>query len=251
MQYRYILGVDVGGSGIKGAVVDTETGELQQGRIRLDTPQPATPKAVGAAFSELVRQHSYKGLIGCGFPAIVKNGEVHSAANISDEWIGRNAIELFSMACGCPVEVLNDADAAGVAEMRFGHGKGEEGVVLMITIGSGLGSALFMDGKLVPNTEFGHMKMMGKAAEVFASNKARKTAELSWEEWGMRFDKYLRYVKRILNPDLVLLGGGASKRFEKYQDQLTVDLRVQPAELKNTAGIIGAALHARYQARKR
>lgn len=251
MQYRHILGVDVGGSGIKGAVVDTETGELQQERIRLDTPHPATPKAVSATFAELVRQHDYKGLIGCGFPAIVKSGEVRSAANISDKWIGRNAIEVFSMACNCPVEVLNDADAAGMAEMHFGHGKGEEGVALMITIGSGLGSALFIDGKLVPNTEFGHMKMMGKAAEVFASSKARKSEDLSWEEWGERFDKYLRYVKRILNPDLVLLGGGASKRFDKYRDQLTVDLRVKPAELRNTAGIIGAALHARYQFRKR
>ncbi len=251
MQDRYILGVDVGGSGIKGAIVDTHTGEFQSERVRLETPQPATPAAVAKTFSELVKAHQYKGVIGCGFPAIVKQGVAQSAANISEQWIGKNIIEALSLSSACPVEVLNDADAAGMAEMAFGLGRGVSGMVLLITIGSGLGSALFMDGKLVPNTEFGHIQMKGNAAELYASNKARKTLELGWEEWGQRFDEYLLYIQRILNPDLILLGGGVSKKFEKFEAQLSVDIEVKPAELKNQAGIIGAALHARKQMRSR
>jgi len=250
MQDRYILGVDVGGSGIKGAVVDVETGELQTERLRVKTPQPATPKAMAEAFAELVAQHEYKGLIGCGFPAIVKEGVALTAANISSKWVGRSIVETFSLASSCPVEALNDADAAGLAEMRFGLGKGHTGVVLLITIGSGLGSALFVDGQLVPNTEFGHMILHGEAAEIYASNKTRKNEDLSWEKWGNRFNEYLAYAERIVNPDLVLLGGGISKHFSKYEEYLDIDLKVKPASLRNQAGTIGAALHARQQVRK-
>lgn len=239
-----VLGVDVGGSGIKGAVVDINTGALQTERLRLDTPQPATPKAVSETFAELVQMHSYKGVIGCGFPAIIKNGEAQSAANISKKWVGTNIIEAFSLACNNPVEVLNDADAAGLAEMRFGLGKGQDGVVVLITIGSGLGSALFVNGRLVPNTEFGHMRLHGDIAEAYASSKARKTNDLSWEAWGERFNEYLHYLYRIINPDLIILGGGASKKFQKYSEIIDVKVPVKPAQLRNAAGTVGAAVHA-------
>ncbi len=241
---KHILGVDVGGSGIKGAVVDVTTGELQTDRLRLETPHPATPAAVSATLAELVKMHNYKGIIGCGFPAIIKEGEARSAANISKKWIGTNVIESFSLACRNPVEVLNDADAAGLAEMRFGLGKGHRGVVALITIGSGLGSALFINGRLVPNTEFGHMQMHGDIAEAYASNKTRKEEDLDWETWGQRFNEYLAYLNRIINPDLVLLGGGASKKFDKYEEYLDTDFPVKPAQLRNNAGTIGAAVHA-------
>lgn len=244
-----ILGVDVGGSGIKGAVVDVTTGELQTERLRLETPQPATPEAVSKTFAELVKQHKYKGIIGCGFPAIIKEGEAQSAANISKKWLGTNVIESFSLACNNPVEVLNDADAAGLAEMRFGLGKAQKGVVVLITIGSGLGSALFIDGKLVPNTEFGHMRLHGDIAEVYASSKARKLNDLSWETWGERFNEYLHYLCRIINPDLIILGGGASKKFPKYSEVIDVKVPVRPAQLRNAAGTVGAAVHAYQVAR--
>ncbi len=252
MQERHVLGIDVGASGIKGAVVDIETGELLNERIRLETPEPSTPEAMAETFAELVRAHNWRGLVGCGFPAIVKKGVAHSAANISKEWIGRNIIEVFSLAAGCPVEVLNDADAAGLAEMRFGLGKGQDGLVLMITIGSGLGSALFIDGQLVPNTEFGHIYLEGQkaVAEAYASNNARKRENLSWEEWGQRFNEYLLHLERTLNPDLILLSGGASKRFDRFESFITGETPVKPARLLNAAGTIGAAVYAYQRLRK-
>lgn len=246
------MGIDVGASGIKGAVVDIETGQLLNDRLRLETPDPATPEAMAATFAELVRLHNWNGLVGCGFPSIIKEGVAYSAANISEKWIGTNVVELLSIASGCPVEVLNDADAAGLAEMRFGLGKGEMGVVLLITIGSGLGSALFIDGKLVPNTELGHIFLRNQknVAEQFASNNARKREDLSWEEWGIRFNEYLQNIERILNPDLILLGGGTSKRFDKYDSYITVRTPIKPAELLNAAGTVGAAIYAYQQSRK-
>jgi polyphosphate glucokinase len=247
MQEHYILGIDVGASGIKGAVVDVQTGTLVNERLRLETPSPATPAAMAETFAELVRMHQWKGPIGCGFPAIVKHGVAHSAANISPEWIGTNIVEIFSLACGCPVEVLNDADAAGLAEMRFGLGRSLLGSVLLITIGSGLGSALFMDGRLVPNTEFGHIYLRGEIAERYASSNARKRESLSWEEWGQRFNEYLLYIERVVNPDFILLSGGASKQFEKFEPYLTAETSVRPAQLLNAAGTIGAAVYAYQQ----
>ncbi len=252
MQERNILGVDIGASGIKGAVVDVETGQLLDDRIRLETPEPSTPEAVAGTFAELVRQHNWKGLVGCGFPSIIKGGVAYSAANISEKWIGTNVVETLSLACGCPVEVLNDADAAGLAEMQFGLGKGEMGTVLLITIGSGLGSALFIDGKLVPNSELGHVFLRDKkkVAEYYASANARKREDLSWEEWGMRFNEYLQNIERVLNPDLILLGGGTSKRFDKFDTYITIQAPVRPAQLLNAAGTVGAAVYAYQQARK-
>lgn len=241
---RYILGIDVGGTGIKGAVVDTQTGELVAKRQRLLTPQPATPENMAATFAKLVEMHDWKGQVSCGFPSIVKDGVCLSASNIDETWIGTSIAETFSAACGNPVMAVNDADAAGVAIMRVGLGKGKKGVVLIITIGTGIGSALFLDGKLVPNTEFGHLKFKGDIAEKYCSNVVREKEELSWEAWGKRLNKYLMHLHRLFSLDCIILGGGVSKKFDKYKKYLTVDVEVLPAELKNAAGTIGAAFYA-------
>lgn len=245
MQENHVLGIDIGGSGIKGAVVNIKTGELITERTRIVTPQPAVPQAVADTVAELVQQIGWEGgPIGCGFPAIIKKGVAKSAANIDDAWIGTNAEKLFSKITGCPVAVLNDADAAGYAEMRFGVGMEEEGLVMLITIGTGLGSALFMDGHLVPNTEFGHLKFKGDIAEKYAANSARKLHELSWKEWGNRFNSYLKHLERLFTPDLFILGGGSSKKYEKFANCINTDARVIPAKLLNNAGIVGAAMYA-------
>ena len=244
MDYSKALGVDIGASGMKGAVVDIKSGELMTERVRMDTPQPSTPEAIAGIFRTFARMHNWQGVIGCGFPAIIKKGVARSAANIHDRWLGVSVEDIFSKASGCPVYVLNDADAAGIAEMQFGLGKGKDGVVLLITIGSGLGSALFIDGRLVPNTEFGHLYLNGQVAEHYASNQTRKDLNLSWEEWGGRFNEYLRHIERIFSPDHIILGGGVSTRFEEYSDFLDVKTPVSPALLHNNAGAVGAAYYA-------
>ncbi|MFK7933010.1 MAG: polyphosphate--glucose phosphotransferase [Saprospiraceae bacterium] len=245
MQANQVLGIDIGGSGIKGAVVDLNTGELVTERMRLLTPQPAVPKAVAETVKELVKKIGWEGKpIGCGFPAIIQHGVAKSAANIDDAWIGTNAAQLLTKATGCPVAVLNDADAAGFAEMRFGVGMDEDGVAMLITIGTGLGSALFMDGQLVPNTEFGHLKFKGDIAENYASNRIRKEHDLSWQEWGNRFNVYLKHLERLFTPDLIILGGGVSKKHEKFSKYIDAEARVIPAKLLNNAGIVGAAMYA-------
>jgi polyphosphate glucokinase len=241
---KYVLGIDVGGSGIKGAPVDIKRGQLLGERLRLDTPQPATPKAVAKVFAELVKMHDWTGPIGCGFPAIVRRGVAHSAANIDKKWIGKDVQKLFSKACGCPVRVINDADAAGMAAVRFGAGQKVEGTVLMLTIGTGIGSALFIDGKLVPNTEFGHLYFKGMIAEHYAANSVRKNENLTWEEWGMRFNDFLLHIDRILSPDLVILSGGASKRFDEYRHLITSETKIIPSAMLNDAGTVGAAVYA-------
>jgi polyphosphate glucokinase len=241
---KYVLGIDVGGSGIKGAPVDIKKGKLLSERLRIETPQPATPKAIAKTFGELVKMHDWKGPIGCGFPAIVRHGVAHSAANIDEKWIGINVEKLFSKASGCPVKVINDADAAGLAAVRYGAGKKANGTVLMLTIGTGIGSALFIDGKLVPNTEFGHLFFKGMIAEHYAANSVRKNLNLSWEEWGKRFNEYLLHIDRILSPDLVILSGGASKRFSEYQHVITSETRIIPSAMLNNAGTVGAAVYA-------
>ncbi len=243
MAKNLLLGIDVGGSGIKGGLVDVSKGELVSERFRLATPQPAVPKAMAKTFAAVVEHFGYKGPIGCGFPAIIKKGVAHSAANIDKKWIKTDAATLFSEASGCKVTVVNDADAAGLASSYFGLGKGRKDVVLFLTIGSGIGSALFMGGKLIPNTELGHVYLKGQEAiaEKFAADSARKREGLSWEEWGTRFNVYLQHIDRILSPDLVILGGGASKHFAKYESCLDVSAKVRPSIMKNIAGIIGAA----------
>lgn len=241
-----VLGVDVGGSGIKTAIIDTTTGELCSERLRVATPKPATPTAVAEAFKQLLEMHQWKdGLIGVGFPAIISNGIARTAANVDDTWIGTNIEEIFGKVSGCPVIALNDADAAGIAEMRLGLGKERKGTVLLLTIGTGIGSALFTDGQLVRNSELGHIRMFNESAEKYVSDSARKRDELSWEEFGKRFNEYLLYIQRTFFPELVLLGGGISKKFHKYEQYFTVDFEVQPAHFRNKAGAIGAAMYAK------
>lgn len=248
----HVLGIDVGGSGIKGAIVDVSTGELLTERFRVPTPQPATPKAMTLAFQELLPKFKYKGeLIGVGFPSIVSKGVALSAANIHPDWINTSISKLWSKASKKNVYALNDADAAGLASVSFGSAKEQPGVVIFLTIGTGIGSAMFVDGKLVPNTELGHFFMPnGKKSEHWASNKVRKDLELSWEEWAKRFDDVLYQVQRLFSPDLVLLGGGASKKFELYEHCLTCPVSVKPAAQMNQAGTVGAAVYAYQQSRK-
>ena len=240
-----ILGIDIGGSGIKGAIVDTATGELKSERIRLGTPQPATPEAVAQTLKELVDQIGYKGPIGCGFPARVINGEVLTAANIDKSWINVKVEDLFSKVTGQKVFVANDADVAGLAELTFGAVKDYKGPVLFLTIGTGIGSALFINGQMYPNTEFGHIKFKGDIAEHYCSDAVREREELGYKEWGERLNKFLEYIAFLTQPDFIVLGGGVSKKFEKYESKLTLSTKVVPATTLNLAGIIGAAMYAK------
>lgn len=239
-----ILGLDIGGSGIKGALVDLTTGTMTTPRQRLATPQPATPAAVVATAAEVARHFDWTGPVGCGFPAVIKHGKVQTASNIDRAWIGCAGQDLLSAALACPVTLLNDADAAGLAEMRFGAGRGRNGVVLMLTIGTGIGTALFVNGQLVPNTELGHIEIRGRPAEQRASEGARERKGLSFRRWAERLDEYLQRISALLWPDLIIMGGGASKAFERFAPLLTVGVELVPAELRNDAGIIGAALAA-------
>ncbi len=239
-----VLGIDIGGSGVKGAPVNIKTGELTGERHRLSTPQPATPQAVAETLLSLVTHFDWAGSIGCGFPAVVQNGIARTAANIDKSWIDTNVEILFSEATGCPTRVLNDADAAGLAEMEFGAGKNSKGTVIMITVGTGLGTAIFTDGHLLPNSEFGHIMLNGKIAEHYASDIIRKQEDLSWEKWAERFDNYLHNIEALFWPNLIIIGGGVSKekKWRKFSQNLTLRTEVVQAQLKNHAGIIGAAL---------
>lgn len=239
-----ILGIDIGGTGIKGAPVDTQTGVLLAERQRLLTPEGARPAAVAETVAALVSAFQWSGPVGCTFPAVVRSGTVYTAANVHKTWIGTQAEQLFGKALNRPVRVLNDADAAGLAEMRFGAGVGEKGVVLIVTIGTGLGTAIFTNGHLLPNTELGHIEIDGEDAELQASDAARKRDELSWKKWSKRFNKYLTRLEQLVWPDLIILGGGAIKNFEEFAPALTVRARVVPAQFMNEAGIVGAALAA-------
>lgn len=245
MQDHKILGIDVGASGMKGAIVDVTTGKLVADRQRVDTPKPATPEAMAIAFAKLVEMHAgYKGAVGCGFPSVVKKGVSLTASNIDQSWIGVNIEQIFSEACGCPVFATNDADAAGIAEMKFGAGKDQKGTVLLITLGSGIGTALFLDGKLAPNTEFGHILLHNMIAERYAASSIKEKEGLSWKEWGGRINEYLCYLERILSPDLLIIGGGISRDFENYRRFITTEARVTPTQSLNAAGTVGAALYA-------
>ncbi len=239
-----ILGVDIGASGIKGAIVDVASGTLVSDRFRLETPKPSTPENMAKTFKKLVDHFDWKGTIGIGFPAVIKDGVVKTASNIDKSWIDTNGTQVFSEASGCKVYIQNDADAAGLAEINFNKEANKNGVVMLITIGSGLGSALFIDGKIVPNTELGHLFLKDKVAENYASDATRKKHDLSWEDWGKRFNKYLSHLEKLFWPNLFILGGGASKKFEKYAKTITVKTPVVAASLLNNAGIIGAAYNA-------
>ncbi len=240
-----LLGIDVGGSGIKGAPVDTGTGELVQPRFRIPTPEPATPEQVAQVVKDLVTHFEYEGKVGVGFPAVVHHGVAYTAANIHKSWIGTNVSQLLSETSGCPTTVLNDADAAGLAEMKFGAGqKWAKGVVIVVTVGTGLGTAVFIDGHLFPNTEFGHLEIRGKDAEMRASDANRQRKEWSWEKWAIRLNEYFQTVERLMSPDLVIVGGGLSKDFDKVAPFISLRAQIVPAELMNEAGIVGAALAA-------
>jgi polyphosphate glucokinase len=240
-----ILGIDVGGSGIKGAPVNIKKGELTAPRHRIPTPQPSKPKAVAQVVGEIARFFDWSGPIGVGFPAVIQHGVARTAANIHKGWINTDAAALFNQVTSCPVAVVNDADAAGIAEMTFGAGKGRKGVVLLVTIGTGLGTSVFVDGHLLPNTEFGHIEIDCEDAEVMASDAARKEHDLSWKKWAARFDNYLLRLEALFWPDLIILGGGVSKKNKKFIPRLTVRAEVVAAEMLNEAGIIGAALAAK------
>ncbi len=240
----HILGIDIGGTGIKGAPVDTLTGMLLEERWRILTPAPATVETVSTAVAEVAAHFSWQGPIGCGFPAVIRRGQVCTAVHVDQEWLGHNAQTLLSAATGCPVTVLNDADAAGYAEMRFGAGQGQSGVVLLVTLGTGIGTALFVDGYLVPNTELGHIEIRGKDAERRAAASVREKKGWGWKKWTRRLDEYLQHLDGYINPDLIIIGGGISEEHDKFLPLLTVETKVVTAHLENDAGIVGAALAA-------
>jgi polyphosphate glucokinase len=239
-----VLGIDIGGTGIKAAPVDVAAGRLRAERVKLPTPSPAVPDQVAEVVRRLVEQFEWSGPVGITFPGVVAGGIIRTAANLGHAWIGIDSAKFFGEATGQPVKVLNDADAAGLAEMHFGAGKGQQGTVLMLTFGTGIGSALFYDGVLVPNTEFGHIEIHGKDAEERASERAREEGDLSWDKWAGRVDTYLEKMEALLCPGLIIIGGGISRKSDKFLPKLTLHARVVPATLQNDAGIVGAAMAA-------
>ncbi|MEU2424442.1 polyphosphate--glucose phosphotransferase [Streptomyces sp. NPDC007851] len=247
-----IFGVDIGGSGIKGAPVDLEKGDLAQERCKVLTPHPATPDGVADGVKQVVDHFGWTGPVGLTFPGVISDGtHIRTAANVDKSWIDTDARTLFSERLGgLPVTVVNDADAAGVAEMEFGAGRGRKGVVLLLTFGTGIGSALFVDGELVPNTELGHLELDGHDAEKKASSKAKEDHDLSWEQWAHRVTKYLAHVEMLFSPELFIIGGGVSRKADKFLPLIKgVKAEIVPAQLQNNAGIVGAAMRAAKHAR--
>jgi polyphosphate glucokinase len=239
------FGIDIGGTGIKGAPVDLATGKLVTDRKKIATPHPATPEAVTEVVKEVAQLFGWTGVIGATFPGVVVNGTIRTAANVDKSWIGTDAASLFGKTIGTDVAVLNDADAAGIAEMTFGAGIGVKGTVLMLTFGTGVGSALFVDGVLVPNTEFGHIEIRGKDAEKRASERGKTDHGWGWKDWTERVSEYLQRIEALLSPGLIIVGGGISKESEKWVPLLTgVQAKIVPAALHNDAGIVGAAMAA-------
>lgn len=244
-----VLGIDIGGSGIKGAVVDTETGAMVGERFRIATPIPAKPEPVAETVKQIAEHFQWQGKVGAGFPGVVRHSIVYDVPNLHNKsWKGTNVDELFCKRTGLAVKVLNDADAAGLAEMRLGSGKGrEKGVVLMLTLGTGIGSAIFVEGNLFPNVEFGHLELNGKEAEKRASAAVKEDKKLSWEEWGIRLNTYFQYVESLIYPDLIIVGGGVSSKFSQFIKYINIEAEIIPAKFLNNAGIIGAAMVAAEQ----
>ncbi|MEU3217748.1 polyphosphate--glucose phosphotransferase [Streptomyces sp. NPDC006971] len=240
-----IFGVDIGGSGIKGAPVDLERGDLAQERYKVLTPHPATPKDVADHVAEVVGHFDWSGPVGITFPGVVTDGCTRSAANVDKSWIDAEARRILSDRLGLPVTLLNDADAAGIAEMAFGAGRGRGATVIMLTFGTGIGSAVFTDGRLVPNTELGHLELEGRNAETHASTKAKEDEDLGWHHWARRVQKYLMHVEMLFSPELFIIGGGVSRKADKFLPLIEhVRAEMVPAELQNNAGIVGAAMAA-------
>ncbi|MFF5445239.1 polyphosphate--glucose phosphotransferase [Streptomyces sp. NPDC012888] len=241
-----IMGVDIGGSGIKGAPVDLERGELAAERHKVLTPHPATPDEVAGCVAEVVRHFDWTGPVGITFPGVVTDGVTRSAANVDKAWLDLDARGLLSARLGgMPVTLLNDADAAGIAEMTHGAGRGRSGTVVMLTLGTGIGSALFTDGRLVPNSELGHLELNGHDAETRASVRAKEDHDLSWERWARRLNKYLAHVEMLFSPDCFLIGGGVSRKADKFLPLIEgIRAEIVPAALQNNAGIVGAAMAA-------
>ena len=239
-----VLGIDIGGTGIKGAPVDVDRGTLAADRYRLLTPQPAVPAAVADVVGQVVAKFGGEGMVGATFPAVIRGGVAETAANVDKSWIGEGVAKAFERTTGRPFVVLNDADAAGLAEMRFGAGRDKQGVVMLVTLGTGIGTALFVDGTLVPNTELGHLELRGKEAEKRASEIVRENKNLGWKKWGQRVDEYLQHLEMLFSPDLFIIGGGVSKKSAKFFEFLKTRVPVVPAQLLNEAGIVGAAVAA-------
>lgn len=246
-----VIGVDIGGTGIKGGIVDLGSGRVLGERYRIDTPQPSTPLAVARCVAEIVAELSSRksaptaaSPVGVTFPSIIAGGVARSAANVDKSWIGTDVDALFTQELGREVEVMNDADAAGLAESRWGAGRDVDGVVLVITLGTGIGSAFIMDGILVPNAELGHLEIDGYDAESRASAAARERDGLSWTEYSVRLQRYFSHVECLFSPQLFIVGGGISKRSKDFLPNLSLRTRIVPAKLKNNAGIVGAALHS-------
>lgn len=241
------FGIDIGGSGIKGAPVDLVVGEFAADRVRIPTPQPATPTAVAETVAEVVASfHLPVELpIGVTFPAVIQHGVARSAANVDDSWIGTNVEKVVAKATGRRVHAVNDADAAGYAETLYGAARGQEGTVLVVTLGTGIGTCMVVDGTLVPNLELGHLEIDGADAETRAADSAREREELTWERWATRLQRYFRALEDLVWPDLIVVGGGVSKKHAKFLPLLDLRTPIVPATLRNDAGIVGAAALAR------
>lgn len=251
MQKNLVLGLDIGGSGVKGAIVDVKKGEFVGERIRIPTPSPHTPENIIGVVREIVDGFQWRGTIGCGFPGVIRSQIVETAANLGGKkFIGVNLAEEIGRACGCEAWIINDADAAGSAEINFGIGRGRMGVIMMLTVGTGIGVCMYSNGTLVPNLELGHLRMRDKAlkkyvaAEKICSDAARKNHDLSWQQWASRFNKYLEYVHALCRPDLIILGGGVASKSDKFLKYIKADCDIAIAKLENRAGIIGAAFEA-------
>lgn len=240
----HVLGIDIGGSGIKAAPVDTRTGEFLESRQRYSTPESGAPDQIIELARDLCRHFSWRGPVGCTFPGVIRAGRTLTAANLDPSWIGMEAEKTFSEHLDSPVTMINDADAAGLAEVALGAARGVDGVVVMITLGTGIGTAVFVDGRLLPNTEFGHLKLDGVEAEELASSRAKNDDNLGWREWAAHIGTYLREMESLFWPDLFVIGGGISKNFDKFGPGIETSTPVVPAKLRNHAGIVGAALAA-------
>ena len=247
MKSKFVLGIDIGGSGIKGAIVNIKTGKMTTDKHRIPTPEPSTPKAVVDTIKQIAKKFDWKGPIGVGFPGVIQHGVVKTAANVDDGWLNVDLEKLMEQRIGCKSVAVNDADAAGMAEMKYGAGRKNKGVVIMLTVGTGIGCALFTQGKLSPNCEWGHFCLpegIGEA-EKWMSDAARKNFDLGWDEWMQRLKVYINYLEDMCWPDLFIIGGGLAKKLEKKGIPFETRTKIVPAQLLNEAGIIGAAVSAR------